>query len=95
MHVSEVRVEIGPLSGVKPIQFAAAFEELVVAGWASRAQLVIDEVALLAECRACNRAFEVNEFVFRCPTCRGNVHVTRGDAVQLVSVSLQNNSGAA
>jgi hydrogenase nickel incorporation protein HypA/HybF len=81
-HVSEVRVEVGPLSGVEPLLLAAAFEQL------AGAKLTIDEVALLAECQSCGREFELNDFDFHCPSCRGNVRVTRGDEFLLVSVSL-------
>ncbi len=87
-QVSEVRVEVGPLAGVEPILLASAFDLLAPESMAAGAQLVIDEVPLLAECDACGREFEVHNFVFRCPTCAGNVRTTRGDALQLVSVSL-------
>lgn len=87
--VSEVRVEMGPLSGVEPLLLAAAFEQLVSQSAAAGATLVIDEVPLLAECASCSREFEVQDFVFRCPACGGSVRVTRGDEFQLVSVSLQ------
>ena len=87
--VSEVRVEMGPLSGVEPLLLATAFEQLVPQSPAAGAALVIDEVALWAECTSCSREFEVRDFVFRCPTCGGSVKVTRGDEFQLVSVSLK------
>jgi hydrogenase nickel incorporation protein HypA/HybF len=87
-HVSEVRVEVGPLSGVEPLLLAAAFEQLAAESAVAGAKLVIDEVALLADCRPCGREFELGNFDFRCPTCRGNVRVTRGDELLLVSVSL-------
>lgn len=88
-HVTEVRVEVGPLSGVEPLLLAMAFEQLASECPAAGANLVIDEVALLAECDSCHYAFDVTDFVFRCPTCGGNVRVKRGDKFQLVSVSLQ------
>jgi hydrogenase nickel incorporation protein HypA/HybF len=88
-HVTEVRVEVGPLSGVEPLLLATAFAQLATDSTLAGAKLVIDEVALLAECKPCGREFEVHDFVFRCPICRGNVHVTRGDEFQLVSVSLE------
>jgi len=88
-HVTKVCVEVGPLSGVEPLLLAAAFEQLAPGGTAASATLVIDEVALLAQCESCDLEFEVGDFVFRCPTCRGNVKVIRGDDFQLVSVSLR------
>ena len=88
-NVTEVRVEVGPLSGVEPLLLATAFEQLVSASTLSEAKLVIDEVPLQATCESCDCQFEVQRFVFRCPTCGQNVRVIRGDQFQLVSVSLQ------
>jgi hydrogenase nickel incorporation protein HypA/HybF len=87
-HVSEVRVEVGPLSGVEPLLLEAAFEQLASESPVAGAKFVIDEVALLAECQPCGCEFELSSFDFRCPTCRGSVRVTRGDEFLLVSVSL-------
>jgi len=87
-QVTEVRVELGPLSGIETLLLVGAFERLVSETTAANANLVIDEVALCAECEACRCEFEVIDFVFRCPTCGGNVRVICGDQCQLVSVSL-------
>ena len=90
-RVTEVRVEIGPLSGVEPLLLASAFELLKQGTTAVTAILVIDEVSLLARCDACIIQFEVNDFVFRCPKCDGNVIVTGGDELVLVSISMPEN----
>lgn len=89
VSVTEVRVEVGPLSGVEPLLLATAFEQLAPRNNAAGAKLFIDEVRLLAKCNSCNREFEVEDFVFLCPMCGGGVRVVRGDELQLVSVSLQ------
>ena len=91
-HVTEVRVEVGPLSGVEPLLLTNAFEQFAPASTAIGATLVIDEVSLLARCDLCSCEFELSDFIFRCPTCNGNVKVLRGDEVQLVSVSLQSST---
>lgn len=87
-QVTEVRVEIGPLSGVEPLLLASAFEQLASGSTAENASLVIDEVPLRARCAACDREFEVKNFVFRCRKCAGNVQVIGGDTLHLVSVSV-------
>lgn len=87
--VSEVVVEAGPMAGVDPTLLASAFEQLAPTSTARGAKLVIDEVTLQARCNCCDDEFEVCDFVFRCPTCGGNVRVIRGDELQLVSVSLR------
>lgn len=93
-RVSEVRVRVGPLSGVEPLLLASAFEELVADSRAAGASLVIDEVPLLAVCKLCDRQMEVTDFVFRCRNCDGNVHVTQGDEFELISVSLSESVAA-
>jgi hydrogenase nickel incorporation protein HypA/HybF len=87
-HVTEVRVEVGPLSGVEPLLLSGAFDLLAPTTTSAGATLVIDEVTILGECKQCDHTFEVVDFNFRCPTCRGNIVVIRGDELQLVSVSL-------
>jgi hydrogenase nickel incorporation protein HypA/HybF len=93
-RIIEVRVEVGPLSGVEPLLLASAFELLTAEANLAGARLLIDEVALSARCESCQCEFEVNDFVFRCHRCGGNVTVTRGDELQLVSVSLQSGEPA-
>ena len=60
----EVRVEIGPLSGVEPLLVKEAFSQLSV-----DTTLIIDEVPLMASCHSCAREFELKEFRFACPHC--------------------------
>ena len=87
-RVTEVHIEVGPLSGVEPLLLHSAFDLLVLDSAMQDAQLVIDEVPLRARCEACDFEFEIVDFDFRCPTCRGNVKTISGDEFQLVSVSL-------
>lgn len=87
--VLEVRIQIGPLSGVEPLLLQSAFDQLAYQSNAAGARLVIEEVPLVAECVSCQQQCEVNAFVFLCPTCGGNVNVIHGDGVQLVSVTLR------
>ncbi len=87
-RVTEVRVEVGPLSGVEPMLLTSAFAQLASEQTVIGARFVIDEVPLLASCESCDNEFEISDFVFRCPECHGNVKTISGDEFQLVSVSL-------
>lgn len=87
-RVTEVRVEVGLLTGVEPLLLMSAFDQLAPQSTAAGAKLVIDEVPLIARCKSCCCDFEVTDFVFRCPKCNGTVQVIRGDEFHLVSVSL-------
>ncbi len=78
----EVRVEIGPLSGVEPLLVKAAFAQLN-----GDATLIIDEVPLTARCQSCHTEFELESFRFVCPDCDSReTSVVRGDAFRLMSV---------
>ncbi len=87
-QIREVRVEVGPLSGVEPLLLESAFDQLAAGTFADGATLAIDEVTLQAECRSCRQQFEVDAFDFRCPDCGGHVRILRGDELMLVSVSV-------
>ncbi len=87
-HVTEVCVEVGPLSGIEPLLLASAFEQLAYDDTIRNASLRIDQVHLLAKCDECRQQTEIKGFDFRCPTCGSNLRVTQGDELHLVSVSL-------
>lgn len=80
----EVRVEIGPLSGVEPLLVKEAFAQLAGDG-----TLIIDEVPLIARCHSCHVEFELESFRFVCPHCDNReTSVVRGDAFRLMSVTV-------
>ena len=80
----EVRVEIGPLSGVEPLLVKAAFAQLNGDG-----TLIIDEVPLTARCDSCHTEFELEHFCFVCPHCGSReTCVVCGDAFRLLSVTV-------
>jgi hydrogenase nickel incorporation protein HypA/HybF len=80
----EVRVEIGPLSGVEPLLVREAFTQLDGDG-----TLIIEEVPLVARCDSCDIEFEVENFRFVCPRCESReTRVIRGDAFRLMSVTV-------
>ncbi len=87
-RVTEVRVGVGPLSGVEPLLLASAFDLLKSGTAAASAVLIVDEASLLAKCDACDCDFEIEGFRFRCPTCNGSVKVVSGNQCQLVSVDV-------
>ena len=86
--IAEVRVEMGPLSGVEPLLLDEAFRLLAPHSCAAGATLAIDEVPLIAECGVCEIQFKVESFRFHCPDCDGNVRVVQGDALRLTSISV-------
>ncbi|QDU38109.1 hydrogenase nickel incorporation protein HybF [Maioricimonas rarisocia] len=88
--VTDVEVEIGPLSGVEPLLAREAFALLVADfGWPA-AELTIEEVPLMAICQSCGAEVTVESFRFECPGCGSrSLKVTRGDQFRLLNVTLE------
>lgn len=87
----EVVVEIGPLSGVEPLLFEAAFER-VVGDFAadSRPRLCLLQVPLKVCCQECGVESDLPDLRFACPACQsGRITVIQGDAIRLLNVQLR------
>jgi hydrogenase nickel incorporation protein HypA/HybF len=88
--VEEVRVKVGPLSGVEPLLIETAFQILAPRTSVGKARLVIEEIPLMAQCADCGHEFEVPYFRFRCPVCDcRRVDVTAGDGFVLESFTFR------
>lgn len=88
-RVLEVRVRVGPLSGVEPLLFRSAFDDLATGAMFEGTRLAVVEVPLRAHCRTCNTRFDVADFRFRCTACGSrDVDTVDGDAVMIESVKL-------
>lgn len=87
--VEEIRVEIGPLSGVEPLLVRSAFDRLAPGTAADGARLTLEEVPLTARCKECRQEIEIRDFRFHCPLCGAtHVEVIRGDAFRLLDVTI-------
>lgn len=86
----EVRVQIGPLSGIEPTLLANAFEYLASERETAAPRLVIEQTPLVVRCRECGTESELPDFDFCCGACSGRaVQVIQGDQLQLVSVTVE------
>ena len=87
--VREIRVQVGPLSGVEPSLLASAWTHLRGAAELGEATLDVEQVLLEAACRTCDNVFHPVRFCFRCPKCGGTeTDVVRGDGVVLYGIVL-------
>ncbi len=88
-EVAEVSVSIGPLSGVEPALVQAAFDRLRATIGLGGTTLTISETALQAKCCDCGLDFDVQQFVFQCPSCCScAVRVTGGDEFRLLNLTV-------
>lgn len=89
--VQEVRVQVGPLSGVEPTLLAAAFDDLAKEGLVPSARLVLEPVEFVVRCTACGKTTASSEPQFRCKWCGAfRVDVIQGDGLILESIVLGN-----
>ena len=93
--VVEIEVEIGPLSGVDPKLLELAFEALQPESCAPAAELTIRHIPLRVRCKSCRVDSDLKSFHFQCCECgSGAVDVIQGDAIRLLSISLNESSDA-
>lgn len=91
--VTEIRVKVGDLSGVEPLLFQTAFDDMVPSVFSSDCRLALEIVSVTAVCNECEHQFEIVDFQFRCPECQTkSVQVIQGDEVTLISVSINSNN---
>ncbi|WP_278469115.1 hydrogenase maturation nickel metallochaperone HypA [Gimesia maris] len=89
-RVSEIYVQAGEMSGIEPLLFASAFEEMVADVFSSECRLKLELVPVTAVCTHCQHQFEVVDFQFHCPECQsGSVDVIQGDRLQLMSITME------
>lgn len=92
-RVEEVEVEVGVL---RLVQEEALRMSLVAAGEgtpAENARLVMTEIPVAAECRACGRSFAPELDDFTCPSCgQANARITAGNDIILKSLVCQADS---
>jgi hydrogenase nickel incorporation protein HypA/HybF len=88
--VIQIEVAVGPLSGVEPLLVRHAFDRLADGSTCAGAELLIQEVRLLACCRSCRAEFAMENFQFQCPDCGSrSIRITQGDKFRLLNVSLE------
>jgi hydrogenase nickel incorporation protein HypA/HybF len=68
-RVVAVHLKLGPLSGVVAHALASAFEMAREGTAQDRAELVIEEVPIVAYCVSCDREHTPDAFDLRCPSC--------------------------
>ncbi len=83
--VSEITVELGPLSGVEPELLRSAYGAIAD----SNTKLIIHEVPLEVRCLACESCSSMLRFQSICPLCQSTeLQIIGGDAFRLLHVTL-------
>ena len=95
-RVARVEVEVGALRQVVPDALAFSLE-LVASGTAAEgAELVLEEVPVRVECRACGAETAAESFPLACVRCGGlDVRVVDGEQLQVIALELEEELAAA
>lgn len=87
--VSEIRLAIGPLSGVEPALLERAFTIARASTCAADAKLAINVMPVTVRCRSCGTTGEAATNRLLCPECGDwRVDLASGDELQLIEVTL-------
>ena len=87
--VRRIRVRIGQLSGVIPDSLKFCFSALLSDTEMNQADLVMETIPTVSRCRDCLHRFEVEDFVFSCPSCDGvNLDLISGKELEIVNIEL-------
>ncbi len=87
--LSSVRLHIGQLSAIVPESLSFCFEVMTSGTDLAGARLIMEVIPLRAVCRDCTREFEVQDYVFECPGCRGtNIETIAGQDLSIVEMEV-------
>jgi len=91
--IQEVRIEIGPLTGVEKLLVQEAFELLAKNFVGSQCNLIIEEIPLQGLCENCKNQIVIQDFQFHCPLCGSHsVKITGGDAFRLLDLTIDSHT---
>lgn len=88
-EVTDIEVEVGPLSGIESSLVESAFTTLRMGTCAETSKLTVRHVPLIVACQDCGTETELECFRFRCSECQsGSVKVIQGEIFRLLTVTL-------
>ena len=86
--ISEVRLEIGALSGVVPDSLRFCFDLATEGTGLAGARLEITEPPAQCRCRTCGSEFQPDSPIVLCPCGSPDAAVLSGEQLKIVSVSV-------
>ncbi len=88
--VLAVKLQVGRLSGAVPEFLVTAFDMYKKGTLAEEAELETVPVPLKVRCRSCGAEFEVEDFVFLCPSCGGpDLDILQGTELYVEKIDLE------
>lgn len=91
-NVTAVEIEVGVLSGIEPELLQSAFELLASDTQFAETELNLTVIPISGVCKECGNAQEVIDYDFRCESCGHPLNVTRGEGLEIASVTTDENA---
>jgi hydrogenase nickel incorporation protein HypA/HybF len=89
-RVGKINLVIGEMTGVVSECVQFYFDFLSRGTVAEGAALAIKAVPTQAKCQACGKVFELQEFDWTCPSCRGNnIEIVGGKELFVESIEVE------
>jgi hydrogenase nickel incorporation protein HypA/HybF len=74
-----ILLDVGRGSTIEPILLREAFKVLTADGPYEGTELVVNDIPISGQCRACGEDFTYEELAFGCPTCGStDIRITAG-----------------
>jgi len=87
--VRRIRIRVGRLSGIVPDSLDFCFRAIVNDTGMNQANLDIEQVPIISECRDCTNRFQMNDLDFSCPGCKSsNLQLISGRELEIVEIEL-------
>ncbi len=87
--ITKVEVKIGKLSGVEPHLLQTAFDTFKEKTICDGAEFVLHVQELVVGCRKCDEESVLENNVFVCPKCGGDVEVLDGEEMYLMRLEME------
>ncbi|MFO7736934.1 MAG: hydrogenase maturation nickel metallochaperone HypA [Desulfatiglandaceae bacterium] len=85
-----VRVHIGQMSAIVPESLSFCFEVMTSGTELEGTRLLMEIIPLEGVCTDCERAFEIQDFVFLCPQCGSrNIQTIAGRDLSIVEMEVE------
>jgi len=89
IQVEKVNLKVGKLAAVVPDSLRFCFEIAAKDSPLAGAALHIDEVPIVARCKACNAQWTIEEPVFQCRQCKsGDLDIISGRELNIESIEI-------
>jgi hydrogenase nickel incorporation protein HypA/HybF len=87
--ITKVEVKIGKLSGVEPHLLSTAFDTFKENTICDGAEFVMHVQDLVVQCPKCKVEYTLDQNVFICPTCQGELEVVDGEEMYLMRLEME------